>query len=60
MGKPFKGNVSVVEDDTRTRLKELTLVELNLEEAPSEELYGIDVMVRAAHWTYKLHLYRAT
>ena len=44
MGEIFRGDVSVLDDTSLLRSKELTLVRLHLEEAPFEELCGELVM----------------
>jgi len=43
-----KGYASVIEDDSLAWSKELTLIDPYLEEAPFEELFSDDVLVRAA------------
>ena len=44
MGEIFRGDVSVLEDTSLLRSKQLTLVEPHLPEAPLEELCGDLVM----------------
>jgi len=50
MGEPSKGDASVIEDDSLVWLKELTLFEPYLKEAPFEQLCG-DALVRPAPTT---------
>jgi len=47
MSEPYKGDVTVLEDDFPTRLKEPILVESHLEEAPFDELYDDSLVVGA-------------